>query len=266
VVNSRDWPSADASGTIVIVHGLGEHIGRYAHVAARLNANRWNVVGYDQRGQGRTSGRRGHIMHFEELVAELGEIVRLAQEKEPGLETTIYAHSTGAIIALHYLYANPSRVDRAVLSAPCLVLAYQAPGWKVGMGNALARVAPRISLNAGFDPGLVSRDARVVATNKEDKLVSQAISTRYYREMYQSAMPRALARLEELRVPFLVIQGGADGLVNPRVAAEFENRATITGRVIRYEGGYHELHNDTIREKVFDDVDEWLEDPRAARR
>ena len=74
----RDWPSADARGTIVIVHGLGEHIGRYAHVAARLNANRWSVVGYDQRGHGASPGERGRIAAGDDLLADLAAVMPMA--------------------------------------------------------------------------------------------------------------------------------------------------------------------------------------------
>ena len=128
------------------------------------------------------------------------------------------AHSTGAILALTYLYDHPEAADRVILSAPCLILTFEAPAAKVFIGKVFSSILPKVTLQAGFDPGSVSRDPAVVEANKKDELVTQAISTRFYTEVYGKAMPAALARIEELKLPTLVIQGTRDLLVSPKVA------------------------------------------------
>ncbi len=252
-------PAGSASRVIVLVHGFADHGERYRELIDDLAAHGAVVYAYDQRGNGRSGGQRGHVMHYQELVDELDAMLKIAYDAEPGIERVIYAHSTGAILALTYLYGHPSAADRVILSAPCLMLVFQAPAAKVMIGKLFSAVLPKVSLQAGFDPASVSRDPYVVAANKDDELVTQAISTRFYTEVYGKAMPAALARIEELKLPALVLQGTGDRLVAPAVADEFEKRVP-NATVIRYEGGYHESHNDLQRTQVFADIEGWLAD------
>jgi alpha-beta hydrolase superfamily lysophospholipase len=250
-------PSGAANRVVVLVHGFADHGERYRELIDHLADHGAVVYAYDQRGNGRSGGQRGHVMRYQELVDELDAFLKLVYAAEPGVERIIYAHSTGAILALTYLYDHPEAADRVILSAPCLILTFQAPAAKVFIGKVLSAVLPKVSLQAGFDPGSVSRDPAVVEANKKDELVTQAISTRFYTEVYGKAMPAALARIEELKLPTLVIQGTGDLLVSPKVADEFEKRVP-NATIKRYEGGYHESHNDVQRDQVFVDLDAWL--------
>jgi alpha-beta hydrolase superfamily lysophospholipase len=254
-------PEGPAKRLVVLIHGFADHGGRYHELIDHLAGHGAVVYAYDQRGNGRSGGQRGHVMRYQELVDELDAFLKLAYAAEPGIERVIYAHSTGAILALTYLYDHPGAVDRVILSAPCLILTFEAPAAKVFIGKVFSRILPKITLQAGFDPGSVSRDPAVVEANKTDELVTQAISTRFYTEVYGRAMPAALARIEELKLPTLVIQGTGDLLVSPKVADEFEKRIP-NATIKRYEGGYHESHNDIQREQVFLDVDAWLAQER----
>jgi alpha-beta hydrolase superfamily lysophospholipase len=256
----RAWmPAGKVKRVVVLVHGFADHIERYSFLIPHLVAGGAAVYGYDMRGNGHSPGKQGHTKSYAQLLDDLDRFVKLATEAVPGAERVIYAHSTGAILAMTYLFDHPDAADRVVLSAPCLKLTFEAPKWKQAVGRTLAGIAPGFRMQAGFPPESVSRDPAVVAANKADPLVSQAITPRFYTDTYLQAMPAALARIEDLKVPFLVIQGTADKLVSPTVADEFENRATVAGEIRRYEGGYHESHNDVHREEVFADLDEWLQ-------
>jgi alpha-beta hydrolase superfamily lysophospholipase len=250
-------PAGVAKRLVVLLHGFADHSGRYRELIEHLAGQGAVVFAYDMRGNGESEGQRGHLMRYQELVDELDAFLKIAYAAEPGLERIIYAHSTGAILALTYLYQHPEAADRVVLSAPCLVLTFEAPAAKVLVGKAFSAVLPRVTLQAGFDPASVSRDPAVVEANKADPLVTQAISTRFYTEVYGKAMPAALRGIEQVKLPMLVLQGTGDRLVSPVVADEFDRRVP-TAKVIRYEGGYHENHNDIHREQVFKDVDAWL--------
>ena len=252
-------PEGKAKRLVMLVHGFADHSDRYSFLVPHLVARGAVVYAYDQRGNGRSEGKRGHVMQYQRLVDDLDAFIKLATGTETGLRRVLYAHSTGAIAALTYLYDNATAVDAVVLSAPCLILTFDAPGWKTTVGKALSSVVPGFTMQAGFDPGAVSRDEQVVAANKSDRLVTQKMTARFYTETYLKAMPAALARIEQLTTPYLVLQGTDDKLVSPRVADEFESRAAAHGVVKRYQGGYHESHNDVHREEVFADVDAWLE-------
>ncbi|HEV3233201.1 MAG TPA: alpha/beta hydrolase [Candidatus Dormibacteraeota bacterium] len=252
-------PEGETRRLVILVHGFADHSGRFSYLVPHLAGRGAVVYAYDQRGQGRSPGKTGHVANFQRLVDDLDEFVRLATEREAGIPPFLYAHSTGAIAALHYLYENPLAVEGAVLSAPCLMLTFEPPGWKSTLGRTISTVVPGFTMQAGFEPGTVSRDEQVVADNKADPLVSQKMTARFYTEVYLKAMPAALARIDQLQTPYLVLQGTEDRLVSPRVADEFEQRAAAHGIVKRYEGGFHESHNDIHREEVFADVDAWIE-------
>jgi alpha-beta hydrolase superfamily lysophospholipase len=254
-------PAGAAKRLVVILHGFADHSERYRELIDHLADRGAVVFAYDQRGNGESEGQRGHLMRYQDLVDELDAFLKIAYAAEPGLERVIYAHSTGAILALTDLYEHPDAADRLVLSSPCLILTFQAPAAKVLIGKAFSALLPRVSLDAGFDPGSVSRDPAIVESNRADPLVTQAISTRFYTEVYGKAMPAALRGIEQISVPTLVLQGTGDQLVSPAVADEFEKRVP-QAEVIRYEGGYHESHNDIHRQQVFSDVDAWLSENR----
>ena len=258
---SRRDPAVKPTRLVVTIHGFADHSGRIPFLVEHLARRGAVVYSYDQRGNGKSPGQRGHIMAYRELGEDFDAFLKLATEAEPGLERVVFGHSTGGILALLFAIDHPQAMDRLILSAPALILTYAPPKWKELMGKTLSSILPKVSLSAGFDPGAVSRDEAVVEANKADPLVTQAISTRFYHEVYDTAAPTALARIEELKVPVLVIQGTGDKLVSPKVADEFEKRATGPHEVKRYEGAYHETFNDIDREKVFADIDSWLEKP-----
>jgi alpha-beta hydrolase superfamily lysophospholipase len=156
---------------------------------------------------------------------------------------------------------HPGRMDRLIISAPALILAFKAPAWKDAVARVMAGIAPKMTMQAGFPPESVSRDQAVVTANKADPLVVQDMSSRFYSEVYLKAAPWALERIDQLQVPFLLIQGTGDLLVNPSVADEVDRRATVAHVVRKYDGAYHETFNDTAREEVFKDIDTWLEAP-----
>jgi alpha-beta hydrolase superfamily lysophospholipase len=259
-------PAGTAKRLVILIHGFADHVDRYRYLVPHLVKHGAVVYGYDQRGNGKSEGQRGHVMGYAELVDELDTFVKLATRRERGLRRVMYAHSTGAILGLTYLYDHPHAVDAVVLSAPCLILTFEAPAWKKFVGRSLSSIVPKFTMQAGFDASVLSRDEDAVAANRNDPLVTQALSSRFYTEVYLVAMPATLGRIEELKVPYLLLQGTEDKLVSPAVADEFERRATAPGVIKRYEGGYHESHNDIHREQVFADIEAWLEKPPAKRK
>jgi alpha-beta hydrolase superfamily lysophospholipase len=258
---SRRMPGVTPKRLLMTIHGFADHSGRLPFLVEHLCRQGAVVYSYDQRGNGQSPGQRGHIMEYRELGEDLDAFMTLATDAEPGLERVLFGHSTGGILAILFAADHPQRMDRLIISAPALILAYQPPAWKQLMGKSLASLLPKVSLNAGFDAGSISRDEAVVQANKADPLVSQAISTRFYQEVYIKAASTAMERIADVKVPFLCIQGTADTLVSPTVADEVERRATVSHVLKRYPGAFHETFNDVEREQVFEDIDAWLGTP-----
>ena len=258
---SRRDPSVTPRRLVMTVHGFADHSGRIPYLVEHLTRRGAVVYSYDQRGNGRSPGRRGHIDAYRDLGEDLDAFMKLATEAEPGLERVLFGHSTGGILAMAFATDHPGRMDRLVISAPALVLAFKAPAWKDAMARVMANLLPTLTMQAGFPPESVSRDEAVVSANKADPLVVQDMSSRFYSEVYLKAAPQAMARVGELKVPFMLIQGTGDLLVDPSVTDEVDRRATVAHTTRKYDGAYHETFNDTCREEVFADIDRWLEAP-----
>ena len=258
---SRRDPSVTPRRLVMTVHGFADHSGRIPFLVEHLCRQGAVVHSYDQRGNGKSPGQRGHIDAYRDLGEDLDAFMKVATVAEPGLERVLFGHSTGAILAMAFATDHPDRMDRLILSAPALILAFKAPAWKDSLARVMSGLIPTLTMQAGFPPESVSRDTAVVSANKADPLVVQDMTSRFYSEVYLKAAPWAMDRVDQLKVPFLLIQGTGDLLVNPSVADEVDRRATIAHVVRKYDGAYHETFNDTAREDVFKDIDSWLEAP-----
>jgi len=246
---------------VVTVHGFADHAGRIPYLVDHLARRGAVVYSYDQRGNGKSPGRRGHIDSYDQLLADLDAFMTLAVEAEPGLDRVLFGHSTGGILTMTFAAAQPARIDRLVLSAPAVILAFRPPAWKDALARVMARAVPTLTMQAGFAPESVSHDAEVVRANKDDPLVVQDMSSRFYSEVYLKAAPAALARAGEISAPVLILQGTGDRLVDPLAATEVATRIRGPHVVHEYPGAYHETFNDTAREEVFRDIDAWLDTP-----
>ena len=260
----RDWPSADARGTIVIVHGLGEHIGRYAHVAARLNANRWSVVGYDQRGHGASPGERGRIAAADDLLADLAAVVDAVRAEAPG-PLVLLGHSLGGLVVARFIAGaleSPRPpwqrdVDALVLSSPALAIGMT--GAKRALLATLEALTPNLGIGNGLDATGISRDAAVVAAYRADPLVHDRIAPRLVRFL-ADAGPTVLALAPRWRVPTLLLYAGSDRLVVPAGSAAFAAAApaaVVTARP--FASLFHEIFNEPEQNEVLAVLTAWLD-------
>ena len=260
----RDWPSADARGTIVIVHGLGEHIGRYAHVAARLNASRWSVVGYDQRGHGESPGERGRIAAHDDLLGDLAAVIDEVRA-EAGGPLVLLGHSLGGLVAARFvagaLESPPPSwqrdVDALVLSSPALSIGMTAA--KRALLGTLEALTPNLGIGNGLDATGISRDAAVVAAYRADPLVHDRIAPRLVRFL-ADAGPVVRDLAPRWRVPTLLLYAGSDRLVVPAGSAAFAAAAPaaiVTARP--FASLFHEIFNEPEQNEVLSVLTAWLD-------
>ncbi|HSW03134.1 alpha/beta hydrolase [Aquabacterium sp.] len=266
----RQWQLADgARGTVLIVHGLGEHIGRYPHVAAHLNRCGWHVAGYDQRGHGASGGPRGAIATDDSLLADLALVIDATRQRHGG-PLVLLGHSMGGLVVGRFvaegLSAKPSSwwrpVDALVMSSPAL-----DPGMnlfqKMLLG-VLGPLAPNLAVGNGLNPGWVSRDPAVVAAYKKDPLVHDRVSPRLVRFILDGGAS-VIAQAPRWRVPTQLLYAGADRCVAPRGSAAFA--AAAPNAVLqhqRYEGLSHEIFNEPEQGRVLADLAAWLAPHGAA--
>ncbi|HWD84330.1 MAG TPA: lysophospholipase [Solirubrobacteraceae bacterium] len=257
-IHWTSWEPADpgsAGGIIAIVHGFGEHSGRYDHVADRLARDGWAVVALDHHGHGRSEGPRGRIS-FPEAVADIDRLVDLAVERRPGLPVVLLGHSMGGALALRYALAHPDRLSGLIVSGPLVQVEGRAAAQL--LGRVLGRLVPNLPL-ARLDPNLISRDPDVVRAYIEDPLVfHQPLPAATVSEFlrYAATLP---GEVDRVRLPTLLMYGTEDGLCSPQGAVLVSQRIGATDLTTKpYDGLYHEILNEPERERVLDDVCGWL--------
>ena len=260
----RVWPAGIARrGVVVLVHGLGEHIDRYDHVARRLNGLGFAAVGYDHRGHGRSPGQRGGMPTDESLCADLGRVLYAAREAFPG-PLVLMGHSLGGLIAGRFvaegLQPTPAKwwraVDALVMSSPAL-----DPGTNAVQKLLLAVVAPmlpNLAVNNGLKVNWISRDADVVKAYAADPLVHDRITGRLGLFVARQG-PAVIAAAPNWKTPTLLMWAGSDRCVAPAGSAAFAGAAPRDVVTVReWPGLFHEIFNEPEQGDVLKVLDDWL--------
>jgi alpha-beta hydrolase superfamily lysophospholipase len=257
----HDWPLPDDArprGVVVLVHGLGEHAGRYDHVAQRLNGWGFDVRGYDHFGHGESGGPRGGVTAATRLVDDLAEIVESTRKRAPrGVPLLLLGHSLGGLLAASYAAGHPGHVDGLVLSSPALATRL-GPLQRLLL-RTLPRLAPGLRVGNGLDPGWLSHDPEVERAYRADPLVHDRISARLARFIDDEG-DRVVAKAAGWTVPTLLLYAGNDRLVDPAGSHAFAE--TAPDDVVSsccFEAMYHEIFNETAADKVFDALQRWLD-------
>lgn len=257
----QDWPHHEGDrlrGVVLLVHGLGEHAGRYEVLASHLNAWGFAVRGYDQYGHGDSGGPRGGLPSDTRLLDDLADIVDSTRVRMPsGTPLILLGHSLGGLVAARFVSMTLRPVDALVLSSPALDPGLSAiQKWLVAV---LPKIAPNLRVGNGLDASLISHDPAVVAAYRADPLVHDRISGRLAR-FIADAGPATVALASAWQVPTLLLYAGADKLVNPAGSREFAAmapQAVVTARC--FDELYHEIFNELQPEPVFAALRQWLD-------
>jgi acylglycerol lipase len=240
-----------------VIHGHGEHGGRYAGLAAAMAEHAIATYALDVRGHGTSGGPRGHAMSWDVLIGDVAAF-HATVGNDSGVESVPLGHSVGGSIVLSAVVRGRLTPRRFVVSSPALRVKAVVPGWKVTLGKVASRVIPTLALATELDATHISRDPLVIAAYVSDPLVHSKMSARFYTE-WQAADEEILARAAEIKVPFLATHGTGDLIIDSAATEELDRRATVPGhKLILYPGFYHEPYNDTGKEQVFADLATWL--------
>ncbi len=255
-------PAGAPRAILVVVHGYGDHHGRYARLVDELVGRGFAVFGFDYRGHGHATGPRGHCAQFTDFVADLTTACDEARRLVPGKPLGLLAASHGGLVTLRAL-CDPERtlpVAAAVLASPFLGVALAVPAWKTVLGKAASRLAPKLSMANGISSADLSHDPRVGAAYDADPLVHHVATARWLTEM-TGAHDYVRANAARLGVPTLWLLAGADRLVSTPAAEAVYAAAGGDKTLKRYDGLYHELFNEpeADRARVVADLFSWLD-------
>jgi alpha-beta hydrolase superfamily lysophospholipase len=255
----RVWLPGDAPiASLALVHGLGEHSGRYDHVANFFRQRNYAVFAVDLRGHGRSAGPRGHIEQFQDYLDDVKTLVTYIQDQSADVPLFLLGHSMGGLIALAYALTYPDDITTVIVSSPALRSRVEVPPWKAALAAVMSTLSPTIAMANGLDPFTLSQDETVVKAYQADPLVHDRVTARWFSE-FTKAGEWAMAEANRLAVPTLILQGGADQIVDPAGSREFFDRIGLEDKYyIEYEPLYHEIFNEPEHLSVLGDVEAWL--------
>ncbi|MHB0858780.1 MAG: alpha/beta hydrolase [Anaerolineae bacterium] len=263
---ARDWrPSGDPRALVCLLHGLGEHSGRYAHVAAHLCGAGLAVTALDLRGHGRSGGPRGHAPTYDTLMDDIAAFLELSAKRYPGHLPFLYGHSLGGNLVLNYALRRQPNLAGVIASAPGLRAKFQVPAWKLALGKVLYNLWPSFSMPSGLDRVSLAHEAAVVRAYEDDALVHGRVSARLGLDTIKSGL-WALEHADEMRLPLLLMHGAADAITDVEASRAFAERAGACCTLVVWEGFFHEIHNEAESRQVMDKVVDFCERQLAARR
>ena len=260
----RRWTATQPIAAVLIVHGVGEHSGRYEPLAQALTRAGVAVFAYDLRGHGRSEGQRGHIDRFSDYLDDLDRAVAWTRGHRP-CPLFLIGHSLGGLVVLHGTARTPALADGLILSSPACGLAVPVPGWQRALATLASAAWPALAMNrARVDSSYLSHDPAIGPAYVHDPLVHFRITARCYTEVV-TRMRGAAAAAASVRWPALVFQAGDDHLVDANATrAMFERLASADKQLVRLEGWYHEVFNEVERARVIEQTLAWLHAHAAA--
>lgn len=256
----RSWRAPSPRGAVAIVHGLGEHSGRYDHVGAFLAGRGFDCWAGDVRGHGFSPGPRVHVDDFGLYADDAGAFLGVAAETRRPL--FLVGHSQGGLVALLRALRHPEGLTGVAVSSPFLAahVAAAPSGLRLAMASVLNRVAPSHLTASGIDTGVLSHDPEVEARYLADPLVSKKVSAAWLRAAH-AAQREVHAGAPSFAVPCLVMASGDDRLVDPAAARDWASRAPAARTTfVNWPGLYHEMFNEIGKEAVLEKLGEWMED------
>ena len=225
----RGWESeGKPKAAIMLVHGLGEHVGRYDHVAAALTEKGYALLGSDLRGHGRSGGPRGHTPSYEVLLDDIADFGRQVNERYPGLPVYLYGHSLGGSLVLNYVLRRKPDLKGVIATDPWLKMAYKPKAYQLALARLMIGIFPGFTQPNKLVTANLCRDPIVVQKYDNDPLVHDRISAGLFFGIYKNGL-WALEHAAEFPLPLLLMHGCADKIISLQACQEFAARANGQG-------------------------------------
>jgi alpha-beta hydrolase superfamily lysophospholipase len=248
----------DFKGVISLVHGLGEHSGRYTNWAGLLNQAGYTVLSYDLRGHGKSGGRRGHTSSFNDFLSDTDLLINEAKQRYPDAPKFLYGHSLGAIIVTNYVLRKKPYFNGVIVSGLANKTSLQAQKGKILLAKVLGSIIPSMSIPTGLIPATISRDPQVVEKYIQDPLV-HSVATLGFAKGSMSAINYADQHAAEWNLPVLFMHGELDKLGYADGSREFAAKINGDCTLKIWPGMFHEIHNEPEKDQVFNYLREWLD-------
>lgn len=257
-IYAKSWEIKNPKGIICTIHGLGEHINRYEHVAAFFNKNGYALYGNDHYGHGKSGGAKGHTPNYESLLVEVDTLIKKAKSDYPNVPIYLYGHSMGGNIALNYLFLRNPKIAGVIATGPAVTLPENPPAALLFVGKIMRKIYPKFVQPNGLKLEFLSKDQKVIDTYVADELVHDKVTS----ELGLALLERGNWLIESPRktdIPLLLMHGAEDGITSPSGTVELSKMTEGDVTLKLWKNMYHEIHNEIDKQAVFDFMLDWIE-------
>lgn len=257
---ARHWqPAGEAVGVVCLVHGIGEHSGRYPHVAAALTDAGYAVLAADTRGHGQSGGPRGHFPTYDAVMDDIALLLGQGAGRYPGKPCFLYGHSLGGNLVLTYLLRRRPELPGAIATSPLILPTFDPPAWKIAAAQVFYRLRPGMIFSNEIDTSGLSHDPAVGEVYLADPLNHNKVSARLGVEMLEAGR-QILAQAERFPpMPLLLVHGTGDQITSHRATEQFAARVPGEVTLKLWEGLAHETHNEPEKTETIAYLVSWLE-------
>jgi len=256
----QTWlPEGDPKAAIIIVHGLGEHSGRYDNVVDHMVPLGYAVYGFDLPGHGKSDGTREFVEQFKDYSDTLTTYRKMVEGWQSGKPIFLLGHSMGGLITTQYLIGHSKDFSGAVISAPAITVPENITQMTITLGKLFSKIAPKLGVMA-LDANMISKDPAVVEKYVHDPLVFHDKTTARLSAELLKTMMQVDQDMEKITVPMVIVQGSEDKLANPQGAKTLYAQAGSMDKTLKiYDGLFHEVFNEPEKALVLSEVASWLE-------
>ena len=257
---AQSWTAEnDQKKLILLVHGLGEHCGRYEQWAQLFNKRGYSLLSLDLHGHGRSEGKRGHVKSIDVFLDDIDVLYQKSNELFPGYKKILYGQSMGGNLVLNHVISRNRPVAAVIASSPWFRMYKEPSDLVLTMVSHLKKILPSFTLSNQLIADHISHDPEVIRDYQRDPLNHDRISFKMFHELYHGGY-NALRNVYKINYPLLIMHGQADTITSPKASEEFVMNTSNLTRLKLWPNQYHELHNEFIKEEVHSYIISWLEE------
>jgi len=242
---------------LIIVHGLGEHSGRYERWADLFVQQGLAVLSQDITGNGRSEGKQGHIRNYQKLIEQIDLLISRSQELFPDIPAILYGHSWGGNLVANYAMSKDPAVQAVIISSPWLRLAFNIPWYLKLISNTLTPILPSLVITNNVKSGNRCHDPVINEEAKKDPLIHRQISLRMFQIIRDQGL-YAMKNVYKINRPFLIMHGNGDTITSHSASEEMARNTSPLTTLKIWDDLYHELHSEYEYQEIFSYVMEWL--------